>query len=95
MTKQYLGKARGYDVYTADDAEVEKYQAGLRRFLIVIAPYVSKKRTPEEWADNVFVSDQSTVGDFGLSEKELEEVSKKLGFKVTNESFIKDVAATN
>jgi len=40
----------------------------------------------------VYVSDESTLGDFYLSEDELKEMSDKFGFSVTDDDLIVDIA---
>ena len=92
--KNYIGTDyEGRDIYVAETDEINKLRKGTLRFLQILAPFVSSM-SPEEWAENCFVSDLSTMGDFNLKDKQLKALSKKLGFAITHDSYIKDIAMT-
>lgn len=89
---EYIGKDyKGNKVFMAETAEIAKLQKGTERFLKTLAPFMG---WDAEQLDHVFVSDESTIADFNLEDGELIELSKQLGFPITHESYIKDIAAT-
>jgi len=89
MSEKPFGKDyQGRDVFLAETNKVEARKRSISRLLAIISPYM-------EWPDrgrHVFVSDMSELSDFGLSPKELREISAELGFKVADHDYLYEIA---
>ncbi len=85
-----------FKIEIADTTEIAKAEKGVKRVLYAICAIMhsGEEWTRDEWVDGCFVSDESTIGDFLHDEADVLELSKELGFTVTKESYIKDVAVT-
>jgi hypothetical protein len=70
----------------AKTTEINKFQPHVDQLLRLISVYVSLDLS------DVFVSDQSSFWDFGLSKGQLEKISDELGFHVTEDVYLADVA---
>lgn len=79
-------------IVEAETAEVKKAASGVDRVLKAIGEIMMPDM--KDWADHVFVSDQSSVGDFFRNQEDVTKLAKKLGVNVTRETYIKDLAIT-
>lgn len=74
------GPLAGMRVEAAPSAQTEMLDAEVQRVLDALG-------YPE-----AFVTDLSAVGDFSLSDQELADVGKRLGFTITHDDAIIDIA---
>jgi Asp-tRNA(Asn)/Glu-tRNA(Gln) amidotransferase C subunit len=79
-----------YKIESAPTDEIDKVQKQVDRVLEIIGRIMGF----EEGEFSAFVTDESTVGDFLRDDKQIEKLTKKLGFTVTRQSYIKDIAVT-
>lgn len=76
-----------FELASCDD--IDKFSKAVSAFIKMLGKYMG-------WGDddsNVFVSDMSTLGDFGLSDEDLAALSQDVGFNLHHEDYIKDIAA--
>lgn len=78
----------GRKLFLADTHEVEQLRESMDRLLLSIGEYMGW----EGDISHVFVSDMSTLGDFGLEDSEVAALSKTLGFEVRPGDYLKDIA---
>lgn len=79
----------------AESPLVDQYEKQVRQILLAIGKHMGEEEEyAEEWADGAFVSDMSSMGDFGLNDSELCFVSVDLGgIPVGKDDYIYAVAA--
>ena len=77
----------GNKIFMADTIEIERRNANVNTLLWLVAPHMG-------WEDlsRVFVSDRSSLGDFCLEPHVLKEISEKLGFSVSDDDLIWEIA---
>jgi len=78
----------GNQISLAASAQVEQRRANINRLLLLVGEHMGW----EGDISHVFVSDQSTLGDFGLEPDGLRQISEKLGFVVSNDDYLTDIA---
>lgn len=88
--KKMLRNIRPEQIVSASTDEIAKAMKGVNRVLLAIGKQMSDNA--EEWAASCFVTDESTVGDFPLEKNAIEAIGKELGCKITEDSYIKDIA---
>lgn len=89
--KEKLKNVKPGRIVMADTTEIKKAWKSVDRVLVAIGE-ILVPGDAEDWVKYVFVSDESTVGDFLHDPAELAKLSEALGFPVTEKSYIKDVA---
>jgi len=89
-------KSGEYKIESAPQYYVNQYEEEVHKLLLLVGELMSED--PKDWADNCFVTDQSTLSDFFSREEDEEEgvvkgLSKKLGFEVERSMYIYEIAA--
>lgn len=84
FAKDYLGR----DVYLAPSDEIKEAGSTVDRLLEMLASFMGW----EDGGEHVFVSDESTLGDFCLDDDDLEKLSIQVGFKVGPGDYVYDIA---
>lgn len=91
---QKLLRSGEFKVVMAESPLVDQYEKQIRQILLAIGKYMGEEEDAEEWADGAFVSDMSSMGDFGLNDSELCFISVDLGgIPVGKDDYIYAVAA--
>ena len=78
----------GNDVFLAETTQIEVNQENVKALLWMIAPFMGWKNV-----DHVFVSDMSSLSDFGLDDGELQQIQNKLGFTIKASDYLFEIAA--
>ena len=78
----------GNKVFMGETEEVAKQSANIDKLLWMVAPFMG-------WPDldDVFVSDGSSLSDFGLDDEELQQIQTKLGFPIKADEYLHEIAA--
>ncbi len=64
----------------ASTSKIDQFQTEVDELILAIAPFMIEPNEDEQdWADSVFVSDESRLGDFLSQESDLPALSEKLG----------------
>jgi hypothetical protein len=73
----------GNDIYMPERDKVLAHQEALHKVLMAVAPiHCDDKKRYEWWVANVFVTDMSSISDFGPEEEDLARISSELGITV-------------
>lgn len=80
-------KKRGGGVTFAATLKIDKRPEELARLLLMIGEYMGWNGD----ISHVFVSDWSTLGDFGLDRTEVSAIGRKIGFKVKNSDHLHEI----
>lgn len=85
--KPFANDVFGNKVFMAETDEIDKQRANVDKLLWLVAPFMG-------WADisHVFVSDMSSLGDFGLEDTELQQIQTTLGFPVKADDYLYEIA---
>src|SRR5437879_10811760 len=75
----------------ADSREVARLKEGMDRLKRMIARQYEAEDV-EGWCAHCFVSDLSTLGDFGLDKEQTRLLSKEVGFELHDKDYMKDIA---
>jgi len=80
----------------ASSVAVHQLQTEVDEVILAIAPFmIEPGEDAEEWAGSVFVSDESSIGDFLNSTSELGPLAERLGLPALQmRDLIRDVAET-
>src|SRR5882762_10455293 len=89
--------------FRAEAAEtlfVSQYEEEVQKILVAVGRHMeaddedseANQEDAETWAYNCFVSDMSTISDFGLCANEIAKISFELGVSVTQQDYIYAIA---
>lgn len=91
---QKLLRNGDFKIVMAESPLVDRYETQVRQILVAIGKHMGEEEDAEEWADRAFVSDMSSLGDFGLNDSELVFISIDLGgIPVRKDDYIYALAA--
>jgi hypothetical protein len=80
----------GNRIQFADQNKVELYGIEIKRILSAVSFFMSDD--PQGWIGNCWVSDMTSMGDFGLDEEEVVEVGESLGSLVGKDEILWEIA---
>ena len=84
----------GNDIYMPDRDKVFVHQEALHKILMAVAPiHCDDPKRYEWWVANVFVTDESSISDFGPEEEDLARISADLGVMVDKRMLLHELAA--
>lgn len=79
-------------IVSAPQVETDRYEEELLKLLRMIAVSLEAEN-PDDWTDHVYITDESSVGDFLLDQADVTVLVGQLGFQVDRSSLLVDVAA--
>lgn len=81
----------GNEIHLPPLEGVISHAANIDRLLMAVAKFMWEGDAGE-WVDNCFVSDMSSLGDFGLENAEIEKLGKELGLELKQQDLLMDIA---
>lgn len=80
----------GNRIVLAEQDNVQTYKIEMGRVLAAVAFFMSDD--PEKWLKNVWVSDRSSIGDFGLEDEDVFRIAETLDVPVAQDDYLCSIA---
>lgn len=90
---KYIGKdVFGNQVFFAESDKTNAVSAHIDKLLLAVGEFMGAPGDAAGWAAECWVSDMSTLGDFGLEDDEVRQIGEKVGVAINNEDYLYEIA---